>query len=86
MPSFLEMASCLSGVREKGVKSNVGGKLFSFGIACSMSCYLLVSLWDLYYLVFGFYFVFPGRLINLTCCAEVSLFPFLFPGSSEGIF
>lgn len=46
MPSFLQMA-CFSGVGEKGVKRDVGEKLLSFGISCSMSCYLLVSLWDL---------------------------------------
>jgi len=36
-PSFLEKVSCLSGAGEKGIESKARGKLFSFGIACSMS-------------------------------------------------
>lgn len=35
---------------------------------------------------FGFYFIFPGRFVNPACCTEVSPYPFIFLGSSNGLF
>lgn len=35
---------------------------------------------------FGFYFTFLGRFVNPTCCTEVSPYPFLFLGSTNGLF
>lgn len=81
--SFLEVPSCLSGAGEKEIKGSVREKLLSFGISWSC-CLVTHSMGLLYYLVLVF--IFPGRFVNPACCTEVSPYPFIFLGSSNGLF